>query len=57
MPSAYSNAWTERIALSEFFFGKPTGFQPFCVCVGDGGMLVVGVGVSKYVGVLMRFEW
>ena len=43
--------WTEC-------FGKLTGFQGnHFVCGGEERMLVVGVCVSKYVGVLMRFKW
>ena len=39
-------------------FGKLTCFQgSHFVLGGEGGMLMVGVCVSMYVGVLMRFKW
>ena len=39
-------------------FGKLTGFQSsHFVCGEEGEMLVVGVCVSKYVGVLVMVEW
>ena len=45
--------WTDRVS-----FGKLTGFQgSHFVYLGEGGILVVGVCVRKYVGVIMRFEW
>ena len=38
-------------------FGKLTGFKSsHFLCEGDAQMLVVEVGVSKYMGVLMRLE-
>ena len=52
--------WTEWGCFFFFFFFwklHVTGFQgSHFVYEGEGGMLV-GVCESKYVGVLMRFEW